>query len=400
MRGAALLLGMGLALTPGLGSGQVVEVRAELGASVRGFPEAPLFGDQTSSRLSPSFVFAPEILVESDNGRWRMLGEGFARMDAHDGNRSHVDVRELGVTYLGDSFIGFAGLGQVFWGVMEVRHLVDIVNQVDGVEDLDGEDRLGQPMVSLTLEGDWGALDLYLLPYFRERTFPDADARLRGPLPMAEQSVYTSGQGRWHPGFAARFFRTAGALDLGLSVFRGTSREPRLAPTTDANGAPVLQSEYDQIDQVGLDAQWTGERTLLKVEAMTRGGHGERLYAVSGGVEQTLYQIFGSDGDLGLLAEVMYDSRGTGAPPTLFEHDVFVGGRWALNDISDTSVLGGPLIDVTTGEALLLLEAERRIGSAWKLSLDARLFGNTDPGSLIHGVRRDGYVSLSLTRFF
>ena len=66
---------------------------------------------------------------------------------------------------------------------------------------------------------------------------------------------------------------------------------------------------------------------LLKLEAMTRGGHGDRLYAVSGGVEHTRYQVFGSAGDLGLLTEGMYDSRGSGAPPTLFEHDVFVGVR-------------------------------------------------------------------------
>jgi hypothetical protein len=400
MRAAALLLGLAVAMNPGPGSGQVVEVRAELGASLRGFPDAPLFGNQRSSRLSPSFVFAPEILVESDGGRWRLLGEGFARLDAHDANRSHVDVRELGITYLGDRITAFAGLGQVFWGVTEVRHLVDIVNQVDGVEDLDGEDRLGQPMVSLTLESDWGALDLYWLPYFRARTFPGDEARLRGPLPVADESVYTSGQGRWAPGFAARYFRTVGALDLGLSVFTGTSREPRLTPTVDVSGAPVLQPEYDRIDQFGVDAQWTGERTLLKLEAASRGGHGDRLYAVSGGIEHTRYQIFGSDGDLGLLAEIMYDSRGHSAPPTLFEHDVFVGGRWALNDISDTSVLGGPMIDVTTGEALFLLEVERRIGSAWRLSFDARLFGNTDPASLIHGIRRDGFGSLSLSRFF
>ncbi len=400
MRPRALLLGAAMLLSPGSGLGQVVEARAELGASVRGFPEAPLFGDQTSSRLSPSFLLAPEISVESEDGRWRLLGEGFARLDAHDANRSHVDVRELGISFLGDRFTGFVGFGQVFWGVNEVRHLVDIVNQVDGVEDLDGEDRLGQPMVSTTLEGDWGALDLYWLPYFRERTFPAADARLRGPLPLADEAVYTSGQGGWSSAVAARFFRTAGALDLGLSVFRGTSREPRLVPTLGSSGAPTLQPEYDEIDQFGVDAQWTGERTLLKLEAVTRGGHGERLYALSGGFERTLYQIFGSDGDLGLLAEVMYDSRGADAPPTLFEHDVFLGGRWALNDIADTSVLGGPLIDLTTGEALVLVEAARRLGSAWRLSVDARLFVNADRGSMIHGVRRDGFVSISMSRFF
>jgi hypothetical protein len=400
MRAAALLLGAVVALPTGPGSGQVIDARAELGLALRGFPETPAFEDQGASRLSPSFVFVPEISLASEEGRWRLFGEGFVRLDAHDANRSHVDVRELGVTYLGDRFTAFAGFGQVFWGVTEVRHLVDIVNQVDGVEDLDGEDRLGQPMVAVTLEGEWGAVDLYFLPYFRERTFPGDDARLRGPLPIAEEAMYTSGQGRWDPGFAGRFFRTVGALDFGLSAYNGTSREPRLAATVDADGLPVLRPEYDAINQVGVEAQWTGESTLFKLEAITRGGHGDRLFAVAGGVEHTRYQVFGSAGDLGLLGEVMYDSRGRGAPPTLFEHDVFLGFRWALNDVSDTSVLGGPMIDAATGEALLLVEVERRVGSAWHLSLDARLFGSADPESPVHGIRKDGYLSLSLSRFF
>lgn len=395
-----LVAGVALASAPAAGSGQSLEARAMVGASVRGFPEAALWGNQTSSRLSPSFVFVPEILAESADGRWLLVGEGFARLDADDGNRSHVDLREFGITLFGDRLTAFAGFGQAFWGVTEVRHLVDIVNQVDGVEDLDGEDRLGQPMVSFTLDGDLGAFDLYLLPYFRERTFPGADARLRGPLPISGEPVYSSGQGRWHPDIAGRFFRTEGAVDLGLSVFRGTSREPRLTPMAGGDDTPVLQPQYDLIDQLGLDAQWTGERTLLKLEAMTRGGHGDRLYAVTGGIEWTLFQVHGSDGDLGLLAEAMYDSRGPHAPPTIFENDVFLGGRWALNDVSDSSVLGGPLIDLATGEVVVLLEAERRFGSAWSLNLDARLFANPEPGSPIYGVRRDGFLSLAVSRFF
>jgi hypothetical protein len=395
-----MLLALAVVLAPAAGAGQTIEFGAEVGASVRGFPESPLFGDQRSARLSPSLVFAPELDVWFENDRWSVAGEGFVRLDAHDANRSHADLRELGVTYLGDRVTAFAGVGQAFWGVMEVRHLVDVVNQIDAVEDLDGEDRLGQPMISATVEGDWGALDLYYLPYFRERTFPHAEARLRGPLPVHDEAVYGSGSGRWSPSFAARLFRTVGALDVGLSLFSGTSREPRFTLTSLGDGRPVLQPVYDQIDQIGLDAQWTGQRTLLKLEAMTRDGHGERIYAVSSGIEHTLYQVLESDGDLGLLAELMLDTRDDGAPPTLFEHDLFLGGRWALNDVSDTSLLGGPVIDLTTGETLVFAELERRIGSDWSLSLEARLFGNADPGSIAYGIRRDGFLSVSLTRFF
>lgn len=397
--GALVALAPALVAGPAEAPGQTVDVGADVSVESRFFPERPLFADQKAARVSPSLAVAPGIEVEIGDGRWLVVGEGFARLDAHDANRSHVDVRELGLSYLGDRFTAFAGVGQVFWGVTEVRHLVDIVNQVDAVEDLDGEDKLGQPMVSLTLESDWGVLDAYLLPYFRERTFAGSDARLRGPLPVRDDARFTSGQGHWSADVALRGFRTFGPLDLGMSFFRGTSREARFDLSRMA-GEVRLTPEYDRIDQVGIDAQWTGASTLLKLESMTRGGHGERIYAVTGGVEHTLYQVLGTDGDLGIVAEAMYDSRGQGAPSTLFDHDAFLGGRWAWNDIADTSVLGGPMVDLSTGETLFLLEVERRIASDWSLASDVRLFLHTDAGSLMDGVRRDGFVAVALTRYF
>jgi hypothetical protein len=393
-------VGAVLALIPSGILGQSFDFGGELGASARIFPEPALFAGQESARVSPSLSFAPDFEIEWADGVWRLEGEGLLRLDAHDGRRTHADVRELGVSYLGDRVTAFVGAGQVFWGVAEVRHLVDIVNQIDGVEDLDGEDKLGQPMVALTVDTDWAVLDAYLLPYFRERTFAGHDARLRGPLPVSEAAVFTSDQGRWSPDFALRAFRTDGALDVGLSLFRGTSREPRFALGSNDAGSSALVPEYDRITQVGVDAQWTGERTLLKLEAITREGHAERVDALTLGIEHTLYQIGGSAGDLGVLAEVMLDSRDEGAPATLFDHDLFLGGRWALNDVSDTSLLGGPMVDLSTGEMLLLIEAGRRVGSVWIVGADARLFLRADEGSPMYGVRRDGFVSLSLTRYF
>ena len=60
---------------------------------------------------------------------------------------------------------------QSLLGVTESRHLVDVLNQVDGVEDIDEEDRLGQPMINISTQRDWGSVDLFVLPGFRERTF-------------------------------------------------------------------------------------------------------------------------------------------------------------------------------------------------------------------------------------
>jgi len=400
MRTVTRVAGTVLGLVPAAVAGQSIEVGGRISSEIRLFPEAPLFAAQEGAWVSPSVAFAPELEIESENRRWRLVGEGFFRLDAHDDNRSHIDVRELGVSYLGDRFTAFAGAGQVFWGVTELRHLVDVVNQVDLVEDLDGEDKLGQPMASLTLERDWGVLDIYLLPYFRERTFPGRDARLRGPLPVRRQAANAAGQGRWNADFAVRAFRSVGNLDLGVSFFRGTSREPRFGAVPTTLGGLELVPEYDRIDQVGVDAQWTGASTLFKLEAMSRGGHPERIHAITGGIEHTLYQVFGTDGDLGIVAEVVLDSRGDAAPPTLFDHDAFLGGRWALNDAADTDVLGGSMVDLSTGETLVLLEAERRVGFDWSIRADARLFLHTAAASLMDGVRQDGFISISMTRYF
>jgi hypothetical protein len=397
---AVALTATALAIRSGVLNAQGAELSGEVALETRLFPRAPLYAGQSNARFSPSVRFTPEFVYEWKNGIWRLAAIGFIRIDANDSRRTHADLREFGLLYLGNSVTAFAGFGKVFWGVTEVHHLVDIVNQTDAVEDVDNEDKLGQPMLNVTLEGGWGYMDVFYLPMFRERTYPAANARLRGLLPISDDPSYQSEAGRFHQDFAFRWYRPFGAFDVGASFFRGTSREPRFVVVADAGGSPYLKPHYDLIDQFGIDAQWTGSATLLKLEAITRGGHGDRFFAATGGLEYTLYQLFGGSSDVGLLAEFMLDGRGVGAPPTVFDNDVFFGFRWALNDVHDTAILGGPVIDYKTGEIVALLEAERRLGAGWRFEFEARLFANTTPGAVASGLRRDGFVTLRLSRFF
>ncbi|MCG8469844.1 MAG: hypothetical protein MJB57_16830, partial [Gemmatimonadetes bacterium] len=267
------------------------------------FPSDPAFFDQETAALSPSFGLEPELLWGTTDGAFELRFTPFFRWDAHDDNRTHFDVREASALYLGEGWTLYAGIGKVLWGTTEARHLVDIINQTDAVEDIDTEDKLGQPMVNFTLERDWGAIDLFFLPFFRDRTFPDVEGRLRGPLPVLEDAVYERDDGFDDPDLAARWSYFTGSLDLAVSGFLGLSREPRLVPTTGPDDAIRLQPTYDEIDQISIDAQWTQGATLWKLEAMTRGGHDERIYAAVVGVEHTLFNLGPGAADLGLLAE-------------------------------------------------------------------------------------------------
>lgn len=375
------------------------ELRGRVFVESRFFPSAPAFPGQREATVSPSFGLEPELLWESGSGALRLQVKPFFRIDAHDRSRTHFDLREASLLYLADGWTLFAGVGKVFWGKTEAHHLVDIINQTDGVEDIDTEDKLGQPMINFTLEREWGAIDLFFLPFFRERTFPGDRGRLRGPLPVLDDAVYESDAERWHPDFAVRWSYFVGGLDLAVSAFRGTGREPSLVPVERANG-PALQPRYDIIDQISIDAQWTRGATLWKLEAMTRGGQGDRFLAAVAGIEHTLFDIGPGAADVGLLGEVMLDGRDERAPFTAFDQDLFLGFRWAFNDIADSSVLGGPVIDYESGEIIAFLEAERRVGGRWVAELEARWLLNTDATAPLHGIRRDGFLTLRLSRYF
>ena len=404
MRTLARSVAVGIVLLAGGSPVAAQSVTGEVTAEFRLFPESPLFLDQRDDHVFGSVSVEPELAWDWDDGRYQFTFRPFARLDSHDDGRTHADIRELTVRRLGDAWTLSAGFDRVFWGVTEVNHLIDVVNQTDAVEDLDGEDKLGQPMVNLTVEGRLGALDAYWLPYFRERTFPDAKGRLRGPFPVGSGAVYESSAEQWHQDFALRWSYVWDAFDIGASFFRGTGREPTLIPadpTVDpAAGSFGLRPYYSVIDQAAVDVQWTGDATLLKLEAMTRGGHGDRFLALTGGVEYTLYQVRESTSDLGLLAEVMIDGRDDDASATLFDHDVFGGFRWAWNDSQDTSVLGGVVVDYESGESFGLVEAERRIGGDWKVELQGRFLANTEPKSLASLFSRDSYLTLRVGRFW
>lgn len=383
----------------------------DLGLQSRAYRRSGLDGQ---GRFQPSLSARLEYRRSWNDGRSEFKAVPFARLDAEDRERTHADLRELYYTRIGPDWEVHVGARQIFWGVTEFHHLVDIINQTDLVEDIDGEEKLGQPMVQLSLVRDWGILDLFLLTGFRERTFPGDDGRLRLPLPIdTDDAWYASGAGRKRIDGAVRWSHHLGPLSFGVHHFSGTGRDPRFALVTDAGGDAYLRPEYHVIDQTGVDAQAIFGDWAWKLEALRRSGDGERYHAVTAGFERTLVGALGTRADLGLVVEYMYDERGTRAHNTLFENDLALGLRWQANDLADSTALLGVIWDVDTDEYLVSLEASRRLGAAWQASLEARWFGGARAlrpdmslDEMLGGrvksraLQRDDYLQLELTRYF
>ena len=373
----------------------------------RWFPETAVHAGQSGH--ASGFVAAPRLYLEDAGGRSLTLAP-FLRYDSTDPRRTHADLREAYLLLFGEIGEGEwelrAGVARVFWGVAESQHLVDIVNQVDLVEHPAGEAKLGQPMVHFTWSANWGALELFGLPFHRARTFPGRSGRLRLPLLVDEGFVeYESGAGERNLDLAARYSHSFRSLDFGFSCFQGTSREPypRLALSDD--GAPILAPHYVQIRQFGLDAQLIAGSWLFKLETIHRRGalnilgRDEDFAAFVFGTEYSFYSVFGTAIDVGLLTEWNYDDRRSRST-NRFQNDLFFGTRIGFNDVQNAELIGGVLTDLDHSSHFVYVEFNRRLLDRWTVHLDAVVLLNVGEEDFLYASRRDSYVELGLSYSF
>lgn len=409
-------------------------------AEFRHYPQLP------EPREGGSLALGLASTWQDDSGDWQAVGELFGRWDGNDAARTHADIREAYLQWLGEGREASIGLRQQVWGVVESRHLVDILNQTDFVEDLESEHKLGQPLLQLALESeDRGRLDAFLLPYFRERTFPGPRGQPRVPIPIDESLTrYESPRGRRHLDTALRYQHRWGGLDWGLSWFSGTAREPTLpiclrqgsgfegteegprcdlvgldqqgtaltpllqqlglAPSDEQARAEVIRNllvipVYPQLEQLSLDALWALDRWALKLEALQRRREGERSTAWVAGVEYFIGNALGSGWNLGLVGERLRDDRDD-LLSTRFDDEWFAGLRVGFNDRRSSSLLLGLLADARGRDRVLQLEAQTRPAPGFRLSMTLRSFDRVPGDELTGFLRNEDGLQLRLERFF
>jgi len=120
-------------------------------------------------------------------------------------------------------------------------------------------------------------------------------------------------------------------------------------------------------------------------------------YVVGG--EYTIWNIFRSGADLGIIAEYNYDNRGIELISAL-NNDLFIGLRLAANDRQSTDFLGGVITDLDNQTLRYFVEFNRRIGDSWKISAEAIGYENVDPNEFIYLIRNDSFLRLSAVKYF
>lgn len=374
------------------------ELRGSFSIENSFFPGEPI--DEKQYKNYFSSAVQAEIYFPLNNESQNIVATPFYRWDALDKERTHADFREFYWLYMSGKHELLAGIGKVFWGYTESQHLVDVINQTDLVEDTDGEEKLGQPMVSLKTYLDWGSLEFYLLPYFRERTFPGPNGRLRSIIPIdRNNSTYESKDGENHLDYAARLSFFNSGWDGMISYFYGTNRDPYFQINANPSDNILLVPYYEIMRQVGLAFQKATGTWLFKFESIRRISAEDDFIAATGGFEYTANSVFASRADLGLLLEYMYDDRGqSGLSP--FENDMMFGLRYSLNDEATSEFLIAVVRDLETGGQLIRLESSRRLFESLKVSVEGAKFQGFSSEEVLYAFRKDDYVKLQLSYFF
>lgn len=372
-----------------------VEKNLELSFEAAYFPQT---GAPETHQSNVALSALPQVTNTFEEQDVYFTFEGFLRWDQRDNRRNHIDIRELKGIKVIDDWEVEAGISRIFWGVAESNHLVDIINQTDFLEGVDGEDKLGQPLMRVSRIFEQATLDIFLMPYFREREFLGASNRFSLPLGVnTNQVLYESSEQEKHVDYAVRFSGYAGQMDFGLSWFDGTAREAILLPADSV--LPELRPFYQQIQRAGIDVQYTKDAWLYKAEAINQQSNTDDYFASVAGFEYTIYGLNDGAYDLGLVLEYSSDSRDD-ASTVLFQNDLFIATRFSFNDAQSSSILAGGFIDMDDQSQVFRLEASRRIHDNATISFETQVFSHVGPNNISFGFKDNDFVELEFSWFF
>ena len=371
----------------------------------------PVFAGEVNGTLSSRLDFYPdnavgtasegrsvEVKIDAfhDFDESRIVGEFIIRGDEKDSGRRISEARQA---YLRSPLAGFdvfVGNRQEFWGKAESRNVVDVINQSDAAANEGKSGKLGAPSISAERYLDIGDLQLWYISGFREKTFNDIDAHPSNGLTVSS-AQYARKNGKDADDFAVRLSSFTGNWDLAGSIFYGTARDPILSV---ANGGTALNPYYALQKSIGLEAQYTGDATLLKWESL----HGTQssligahnFVAAVAGIEYTYYGPFETMWDIGLIGEIQHDDR----PQAAANQFGVVGVRLVFNDIADSNILFLLTADRKVDQSFVSLEASQRINDVTSVKLTSQFYNARTATSAFGQLSDDDVVTLTLNLFF
>jgi len=364
------------------------------GLDVKGYValDSQVYLTHPSDKQSENFTLKQQLEVAYTKDNFEALLLLNAQQDAYDlfGNRENertfIRLDELYGKYNFENDMLMAGRTIRFWGALEVRNIVDGFNPQEMRNDPFETDKIGVWNLQYTHYTDSGELSVIIKAYEEKQkmaavpyvyyffpSFIQYDDTLQTASSRYRPTIYVSYSGSTD---------TEYALDYAVILQHGYDSQRYFKADGPLNGQPVSMKQYAYlVNKILTYNTLVIGNTLFKAEALYADVIDDPNisdYAHVGlGVEHTLSQIVG-ESDLGLIAEYYYYKTFEGGKYTdlelfeIFQNDLFLGGRYSVNDADDSSIIGGVILDLEYHEQSYYVEYETRIAQLFKLHLDYR----------------------------
>ena len=366
-----------------------IQVNAETSGSLE--ITGSYFPKSLDQSFNTNITAEAKVMGYEDLSDFQLVYEFIFRKSLNDSGMDIVEPRQFFLSKTFGEIDAYLGYRHTFWGVVESRNLVDLINQHDMAAGISSDNRLGAPSISFEAYLGSGDFQYWYIPRFRERTFNEKNAHPGFGLPvLPAQFAHTRGSKA--PDHAIRYGNSIGEIDYAVSVFDGTAREPLIRVEEMGSILPY----YEQMRSVGLELQYTGDSILYKFEGLT-GTQGEEDFdAAVMGTEKTVYSIFATQWDMGLIIEYQYDDR----VQALIDRTLVSGIRLTANDEFDTSLLVLYTVDDEFSQSLFGLEASRRLRNGMTLDLNYLLYNSDEQNLPFYSLVDDSEFSLTLGYYF
>lgn len=367
-----------------------------------------------------------DIKISNDKqNQYLTISPYLLRSSGTTGNIDHIDFRNFSYLYSYGNFQFEIGISKVYWGVTESIQVVDIVNQIDFLSNIDGSDKLGQPLIYFSIENNYGNFETILMPYFRERKFFSGNERYKLSLPSSAQPIkvdydvsqYQSKKKNRNLDFGFKWSNYYNDLDIGISFFKGTNRDPIPIYNYLENSFVMY---YEDLYQFGIEAQYLVDSLTLKLEVVYKSLDSGDFYESVMGLEKTYYDFNNWGFDLGLLFEYLWNDRTNvsvtnrslidqlkikshtikGESISPYSNDLFFGIRLSSNDADSTSLLTGIIFDPKYNEYTFSLEASRRVGNSLTLNSTLYSISNASDKSHLYSSQNDDFLELKVQWHF
>ncbi len=326
--------------------------------------------NNASAEQSISFIFKDTLDI--DDSWYLMIDTEFF---THRDDTSHLNPREFKLQYEADKYGISLGYDTIFWGVSETYNPVDILNRKNILTGYDGKDKHGELMLSGSYFFAESTLSGYILPRFDEQQYLDIES-------VSGMQIRSHHEEQNNPTYGLRYATTIDAIDLGLSYVHGTSREPFLI----SQGNNIFDAQYPAITQYGIDAQYTTETTLYKLEYASRESNNTHAYLANVGLEY----IFVTDIEISAILELMRSDFSN----TIYQNDIMLGSRFDFANESGTEGIISLIYDRDYSSMITTLSMSSRIEESTKIEFDVAVFNADAEDTLLNNQKDSASITL------